>query len=343
MDHKRLSVVVPTLNCRDMLEKHVATMGHWWHLADEIVVVDSFSEDGTADYARENIRHPGLRVISHPRGLYQSWNQGISQTSGRWVYVSTVGDSITPAQLQRLMELGEEREADVVVSPPRFVDMEDKEVAEMGWPIEQMIKEFDLKSPVTLSPIAHFLLALKYCPMAVLGSSASNVYRGDFLRARPFPTNYGVAGDTGWSLIHLWDTKICLTPEPGSTFRIHPKVYKPTTVERMMELNTDLRAMLWGEYANKRLSITGIDNEGIYRHYQLPPLVREAKDAYRASMRASAVPWFLRAEAWRLRKAKQLLVKEQQALARHVAALLAAEMALCVADSAKKAAVVRGA
>jgi len=78
-------------------------------------VVDSESTDGTVSYLREHL--PGARFVTHPRGLYQSWNFGIGQMEMPWTYISTVGDGITRAGLARLLEAGERHGADVVVSP----------------------------------------------------------------------------------------------------------------------------------------------------------------------------------------------------------------------------------
>jgi glycosyltransferase involved in cell wall biosynthesis len=49
----------------------------WLDLAQEVVVVDSESSDGTVEFLQSELRHPNLRFLSHPPGLYQSWNFGI--------------------------------------------------------------------------------------------------------------------------------------------------------------------------------------------------------------------------------------------------------------------------
>lgn len=58
-----LSVVMPTYQCRGLMERHAAAMAAWIDLGDEIIVVDSRSTDGTLDYVRGNLRRPKLRII----------------------------------------------------------------------------------------------------------------------------------------------------------------------------------------------------------------------------------------------------------------------------------------
>lgn len=220
----RLSVVLPTYNCAPLIGRHVASMAKWAALADEIVVVDSRSTDGTLDIIRAGLRHPNLRIIERDRGLYDSWNEGIAATTGEWVYVSTVGDLISEEHLRRLISEGARADADVVVSPQRFV-------AEDGAPYQggdfANAEIHDIlagQGVVVLNPAAVCYFAFRRVkPNALLGSWASDLFRGDFLRARPLPTAYGTHGDTAWTLRHSSEMKLCLVPVAGADFCIHAK------------------------------------------------------------------------------------------------------------------------
>lgn len=222
----RLSIVLPTFNCAPLMKRHLGSMAFWADLADEIVVVDSRSTDGTLELIREHLRHPNLRIIIRDRGLYESWNEGIAATTGDWVYVSTAGDTIEREQLLHLLDLGQRAEADVVISPPRFVNEHGGSHADLGWPPQEIISKYGEGKPFVLSKVAAACLALIYCPSCLLGSSASNLYRGDALRARPFPADFRGAGDTVWLMRHSTTLRLCLTPRSGSDFCIHPKDVK---------------------------------------------------------------------------------------------------------------------
>lgn len=208
-----------------MLPAHVKTMRPWLEQVDEIVIVDSHSHDGTPEYLQKHLRHPNVRLFQRPRGLYQAWNFGIEQTTGDWIYVSTVGDAIAAPMLKHLIEVGESLGCDVVCSRPNFVDEKDRPVAAARWPIELILQASGHRRPVRVSGAEIFLYALLAIPCGLLGSSASNVYRAHHLRARLFPTEFGTVGDTAWSLRHGLETIYGFTPERGSWFRLHAKSY----------------------------------------------------------------------------------------------------------------------
>jgi len=233
----RLSVVLPTYNCLHLMERHLGSLMGWIDLADELVVVDSRSTDGTLAFLRAHLQHPGLRVIERDPGLYASWNEGIAATRGRWIYISTAGDTIERQHLLHLLRIGEEMRADVVVSPPRFVYEDGQPHHDLNWPPSKVLREFGEEVPFTLDWKAAQYLAFQHCPSALLGSSASNLYRGSHLRLRPFPTEYGNVGDTGWIMRYAAETCLGLTPAVGSTFCIHDKsvVLTPNACYELMK------------------------------------------------------------------------------------------------------------
>jgi hypothetical protein len=221
--HGTLSVVIPTYNCRALLERHVAEMAAWLDLADEVIVVDSRSKDGTREYLAEQLRHPGLRFIDRDRGLYQSWNEGIAATKSDWVYVSTAGDTIERAQLLKLMKAGTEAKADVIISPCRFVDEAGQALPGTTVGNPAVLRGFGGRTFVVEPPDVRDYVALDAGIQGVLGSCASDLFRGEFLRARPFPSNYGTHGDIAWTLRHAHEMRLCVIPEIGSTFCRHEK------------------------------------------------------------------------------------------------------------------------
>lgn len=218
-----LSVVMPTFNCAQMMGRHLKSMSLWADLADEIIVVDSHSTDGTLEIIREHLRHHKLRIIERDRGLYESWNEGIAATTGDWVYISTAGDTIERPHLLHLIDLGEHADADVVISPPRFVDEAGEPYEDLCWPPAEIVAGSGISEPFVLTAEAGFVLTFMHYPSALLGSSASNLYRGSHLRARPFPSEFKRAGDSVWILRHAAESRLCFTPQVGSTFCVHPK------------------------------------------------------------------------------------------------------------------------
>ena len=89
-----VSVLVPTRNAAPLLAEHLAAMRAWTDAVAEIVVVDSQSTDGTVEMIRAGLKHPRIKVLQHPPGLYQSWNFGIGQLESELCYISTVGKAL---------------------------------------------------------------------------------------------------------------------------------------------------------------------------------------------------------------------------------------------------------
>ena len=266
-----LSVVVPTYNCAPLMERHLQAMAHWADLADEIIVVDSRSTDGTLDLIRAGLHHPNLRFIERDRGLYESWNEGIAATTGEWVYISTAGDTIEREHLLHLLDLGERAAADVVISAPRFIDENGLPIADLRWPPHEIIATHGNSLPFTMSPMATACLAFLHCPSCVLGSSASNLYRGDMLRARPFPVGFRGASDTVWLMRNALTLRVCLTPRCGSAFCIHTKDGKLSRTEAeafMLQFFHEKAALAKGiSEADPSREWSGLAEEaGLYAH-----------------------------------------------------------------------------
>jgi glycosyltransferase involved in cell wall biosynthesis len=198
----------------------------WLDRVDEIIVVDSNSTDGTVEVLTNRIAHPNLQVHQRPRGLYQAWNSGIAQVESKYTYVSTVGDSITATGIGHLLKVAETYAADVVVSSPKFINEDGSRPKNPPtFPIENLLIKLRIDKTIILRSMECFDFIVSSFPNAILGSSASNLYRTEVLKECPFPTSYGTAGDGAWGIAHGMNHRIAITPGIFSTFRIHEKSY----------------------------------------------------------------------------------------------------------------------
>jgi len=207
-----------------LLPKHIEAMRAWTPLAQEIVAVDSHSTDGTIEFLQRELKHPNVRVLTHPPGLYQSWNFGIAQCREKYIYISTVGETIGRDGIEKLIAAAEAFGADVVISPPRMVKMTGEPKVKI-WPVHTLIETVGLKAPARLEPEGVELFAVANLLRGILGSSASNLYRTDVLQRFPFRTDFGTAGDLAWGLEHAGEIRLAVVPENLSTFVFHPKSY----------------------------------------------------------------------------------------------------------------------
>ncbi len=301
-----LGVLLPTRNSAALLTNHLAAMADWIDLADEVVAVDSDSRDGTQDILRKSLRHSRVQFLSHPPGLYASWNTGIKQLTTDYTYISTVGETITRSGLQELLEAARALEADVVLSKPAFKKMNGTTV-HATWPIDDMVQSLHIHHPRRLRRLEAMVFACVHATGALTGSCASDLFRTQRLKQFPFPTEFGTTGDGIWSIRHAAQLTWAIVPGCFSTFLLHstaasqsenrlqPETPRPDAVLRGaveewqregLVSSQDLAQLGWAELM---ASLTGYLND------------KAAFDGYRKSR----VPWIVNPWAWRSRTRRQ--------------------------------------
>jgi len=315
----RLGVVLPTLDCAGLIGEHIATMQKWLDLAAQVVVVDSGSSDGTFEIIAQQLKHRGLSVHTRPKGLYEAWNFGVSQLRTEFTYISTVGDSITREGLDHLMNTSGKLGADVVISQPLFID-EDGQPArsEKRWPPQILLEKLRPASPCLLDHWTLFYLQYNTPTDAILGSSASNLYRTNTLQKSPFPADYSTVGDGAWSIANLFDLVIALTPETFSTFRYHAKSYAVSF--NLVELDRRLFSLLLTAYENRmdRDASFAAEAEGIGwpAFFQILHNLGET-EGHLDILRSNAA-WILSPAAWRHRSRRNCLRRKLAEAARRI-------------------------
>ncbi len=216
-----IGVLLPTFNVMDRIGPHLEQMGPWLASVKEVIVVDSHSTDGSAEFIENHLRHPRLRILRHPPGLYHSWNHGIGQITAPFTYISTIGETITEFGLRHLAATAKTLEADVVLSRPRFFDEAGQPVRKR-WPIHDYLEERLPLGPELMSPGDVFFFAAADLPESIAGSAASNLYRTATLQKFPYPTDYGHWGDEAWFIAHAFEVAAVVTPRIFSSFLLHP-------------------------------------------------------------------------------------------------------------------------
>jgi glycosyltransferase involved in cell wall biosynthesis len=103
----RLSVVIPTKNCVDLLRHSLPALD----FADEIIVVDQFSTDGTAEYVRSR---PKCRLLQQNAYIYENLNAGIDAAQGDWIMRIDSDEVCTPELGREIREAMESAPQDVI-------------------------------------------------------------------------------------------------------------------------------------------------------------------------------------------------------------------------------------
>lgn len=99
-----VSICLPILNGQPFLEERLESIISQTYKNWELIVVDSYSEDGSWDllrrYASRDLR---IRLEQAPRGLYECWNRCLRSTSGKYVYIATSDDTMMPACIETMV------------------------------------------------------------------------------------------------------------------------------------------------------------------------------------------------------------------------------------------------
>ena len=222
MNPSSISVLIPVYQSAERLPEHIECLRRLLPMVHEFIWVITKSPDGSHEVAREAARKLGGQVLEVPRGLYQAWNSGIALATGDFIYISTIGDTITPEGLNALWHCLQKTAADVVFSPPTISPATGTNLKlSQHWPVFTFSK-FLNRFPGTHIPTEKaILLQILSGASGLLGSCASCLFRASFLQCRPFPTEYHHYGDTAWTYQNLAEANLAFHPDPVAQFKIH--------------------------------------------------------------------------------------------------------------------------
>jgi len=101
-----VSICLPTYNSREFLEQRMQSILAQTFEDWELIVCDSFSDDGTWEYFQSFLDDPRIRLYQIPRdGLYPGWNQCLSKVRGKYCYIATSDDTMDPDFLKKMLAL----------------------------------------------------------------------------------------------------------------------------------------------------------------------------------------------------------------------------------------------
>lgn len=109
----KISVVIPAYNAAKWLSSALASVCSQSRPADEILIVDDGSTDGTGDLCRtfsENVRY----IRRENGGLSAARNTGVAATFGDWILFLDADDTLVPGALEALARKAETTAAGVV-------------------------------------------------------------------------------------------------------------------------------------------------------------------------------------------------------------------------------------
>ena len=221
----KVSICLPNLNTRHYLPERMRsilaqTLPDW-----ELVIVDSYSEDGAWEFFQEQARtDPRLRISQAPRGLYAGWNHCVRQSRGEYIYFATSDDTMAPDCLEKMLGALEANPAcGLCQCELKIIDAQGKDFPvpwrefafgrfARGWLDRRHIR----RAP--LDGLLGFTLETIYTSITQL-----LIRRAVFDRVGMFDENWGTVGDFEWG-VRVGLLEDCVyVPEPLASWRIHPQ------------------------------------------------------------------------------------------------------------------------
>ncbi len=99
-----VSICLPTLNARRFLEPRIESIFAQKLTDWELIVCDSFSDDGTWEYLQPFKDDPRVRLYQVPKeGLYAGWNECLRRCRGEYVYIATADDTCEARLLEKMV------------------------------------------------------------------------------------------------------------------------------------------------------------------------------------------------------------------------------------------------
>lgn len=118
---KTLTIVIPTYNMEELLEKDLASLIVREELMDalEVLVVNDGSKDSSLDIGKsyQNKYPQTFRVIDKPNGNYGSCiNRGLKESTGRYIKIMDADDRYEKNGFERLIEFLQSSDYDLVLT-----------------------------------------------------------------------------------------------------------------------------------------------------------------------------------------------------------------------------------
>lgn len=223
----RVSICVPNLNTRPFLPERFATIAAQTFQDWELLVYDSYSEDGAWEYIQQVAAgEPRMRVWQGPReGAPGAWNPCLKEARGEYVYIATSDDTMPPDCLEKLVAaLDAHPECDLAHCPLRPIDEEGRDVAvTRDWWTHAAFAESSgplLHHPHVRKAPFDGLLHLLGGPVYV-SITQLLIRRSLFHRIGLFSSEWGSVGDFHWTMRASLVANAVHVPDTWGGWRLH--------------------------------------------------------------------------------------------------------------------------
>ena len=226
-----ISICLPNLNTRPFLEERMETILAQTVSDWELIICDSFSDDGAWEFFQKFAGDPRVRLYQVPRaGIYSGFNDCLRRATGKYCYIATSDDTMRPDCLEKLISPLEQ----VPVIKLAYCDYE--KIDGTGKPVaipkdwrHDFLREWMDVPAIHCGP-TEFIL---HCALNITWVTITSVlFRRDLLdRTGLFRTDCGSAGDLEFALRAALATDIAYVPGKLSSWRVHDQQGTPKFFE----------------------------------------------------------------------------------------------------------------
>ena len=224
----KVSICVPNLNTRPFLPERFQTIRDQSFQDWELLVYDSYSNDGAWEYiCQVAAQEPRMRIWQGPReGTPGSWNPCIREARGEYVYIATSDDTMPSDCVQKLVAALEANPGcDLAHCPLRAIDENGEDVVETRkWWSEASVF---VQSSGPLLDCLHIRRAPFDGLLHLLGGSVYIsitqllIRRRLFDRIGGFESRWGSVGDFNWNMRAALLANTIHVPDTWGGWRLH--------------------------------------------------------------------------------------------------------------------------
>ena len=222
----KVSICVPNLNHCEYLQTRFESIFNQRFQEWELIVYDSYSDDGAWEYIQGLAAHePRMRISQGPReGIYPGWNACIRQAKGEYVYIATSDDTMTPDCLEKMVAaLDRHPECGLAHCCGLFID-EQGHPHEWKWDDWPAVKYFgETIKREHIRPPGHDVIVALATNTPYFSISFLLIRRRLFERAGLFNPQWGAIGDLEWQMRAALLTSTIHIPQCLATWRLHKR------------------------------------------------------------------------------------------------------------------------
>jgi len=221
-----VSICVPNLNTVSFLQERFESIFQQTFQDWELFVYDSYSEDGSWELIQSLAgKEKRMRIAQgFSEGPYPAWNECLRRTTGKYVYIATSDDSMSPDFLEKMVAALERHpDCDLAHAPLVIVDETGARINGNNWPSCTTFADGlgDLHKVPHIRRAPYDGLLHLTARHSVLSITQLLIRRSIFSRIGNFSNRWGSVSDFNWEMKAGLVADTVHIPDTWATWRLH--------------------------------------------------------------------------------------------------------------------------